>query len=265
MKRQTPHQNWQNDYFGDAYLELYASYLYDPKEVQSETEFVIEALNLNKGDALLDLACGFGKHLHFFLKKGMKAFGLDISLKYLQSARNLIPKIHLRKLSLVRGDMRTLPFGKESFDAVCCLFNSFGYFPPGNPDPYMGILREIRRILKPGGRFFLEVPNKKPVLSMVRNSPQTLQCGNGFLIHELWDYDEDQCTLHNKTTFTIEDRQTRVGYQLYLFSRGELASLFKKTGFRVIQTFGDYEDSPYSLTGSPYLLIVGEKTGTNPD
>lgn len=261
MNRKAVSHNWQKDYFGDAYLELYSSYLYNPKEVEKETEFIIDALKLKKGDILLDLACGFGKHLRFFLKSGLKAFGLDISLKYLMYARNMIPKTYFRKLSLVRGDMRSLPLREKTFDAVVCLFNSFGYFQPGKPDPYLDILKGIRDILKPNGLFFLEVPNKKPVLSMIRSSPQTLQCGDGFLIHEMWDYDQDHGILYNKSTFTIKDRQTLVGYQLYLFSRSELNALFKKAGFRVIQSYGDYDGSPYSLTGSPYLLLVGERMG----
>jgi ubiquinone/menaquinone biosynthesis C-methylase UbiE len=46
----------------------------------------------------------------------------------------------------VRGDARKLPFGDETFDAVCC----FGalYLVP---EPF-GVAREMMRVLKPGGR-----------------------------------------------------------------------------------------------------------------
>jgi ubiquinone/menaquinone biosynthesis C-methylase UbiE len=46
----------------------------------------------------------------------------------------------------VRGDAGALPFGDETFDAVCC-FGALYLMP----DPF-GVAREMVRVLRPGGR-----------------------------------------------------------------------------------------------------------------
>ncbi len=250
---------WCKEYFGEAYLELYSTYLYDKKQVASEVNFVIGALDIKKGSRILDVACGFGRHLGFFLRKGLRAFGLDLSLPYLRYAARKLPKTHLRKSPLVCGDMHTLPFSDESFDAVICLFNSFGYFTPGSPHSHLSVLREVGRILRRGGRFFLEVPNKCPVVAMVKSSPQTIQCGQDFVIHEMWDYAPKARLLYNRTIFNIRGKKSQTGYCLRIFTAGELRKLFAQAGMEVAATFGDYDGSPYSAARSPNLLLVGRR------
>ena len=49
----------------------------------------------------------------------------------------------------VRGDYRELPFEDASFDAVLNLFSSLGYL---ERDEDVGVLREFRRVLRPGAR-----------------------------------------------------------------------------------------------------------------
>jgi len=248
------------EYFGDAYLEIYSKDLYNKKEIAQEADFVCEALRIKRGALALDLACGFGKHIPFFVKKGIRTIGLDLSLPYLKYAVQKIPGSHAKKSALVRGDMRCLPFRSESFDAVFCLFNSFGYFPPSDPDPHVQVLKEVQRILRPQGRFFLEIPNKNPVLEMIRHSPQTLQCGKDFLIHEMWDYDKEKKILYNRTSFTVRGKKSQAGYEIRLFSQAELKRLFQKAGLKVVKTFGNYDGSPYSPDASPHLLVITQKT-----
>ena len=252
---------WPLDYFGDAYLEIYSRFLYDREEIRDEVDFIVRTLDLKPDDRILDLACGFGKHIPFFLGKKLRCHGLDISLPYLLHAGGMIPGKKAKKTALVRGDMRSLPFSSERFKAVVCLFNSFGYFKKTKPDPHLKVLREAARILHPGGRFLLEVPNKKPVVAMVRNNPQTLQCGSDFMIHELWDYDPETSMLHNRTSFVAGKSQSRAGYRLKLFTRGELKNLFQRAGLLEKAVFGDYTGSDYSPFASPHLIMIGKREG----
>jgi SAM-dependent methyltransferase len=56
--------------------------------------------------------------------------------------------------SLVQLDMRHLAALTGPFDAVICLWQSFGYFdPPSNAD----VLNQISRLLRPDGRFILDI------------------------------------------------------------------------------------------------------------
>lgn len=251
--------DWQKCYFGDAYLEIYSEYMYDAKEIRREADFVIEMTKLNRGDRLLDLACGFGKHMKFFLKKGIRTTGVDIALPYLKFASRTFPKTHVKKSPLVCGDIAALPFADKSFHAAACLFNSFGYVDAEGNGDHGRMLKELTRVLRPGGYFFLEIPAKPAVLDMLKETPQTLQCGSDYAIFEIWDYDPDRKILYNRTNFKIKDRESQVGYQLRLFTPGELKKLYKSAGLEVTSVLGDYDGQEYDRYASPYLIMIGRR------
>ena len=103
-------------------------------------------LRLSGAKRLLDVACGpgnFTRELAGRLPDGGLAVGFDISGPMLIRAvlDNSGPGT-----CYVRGDARALPFGDETFDAVCC-FGALYLMP----DPF-GVAREMVRVLRPGGR-----------------------------------------------------------------------------------------------------------------
>ncbi len=69
--------------------------------------------------------------------------GLDLSDAMLEQARREFPG-H----SFIRGDMTDLPFADESFDGVVSLFGPMGHLPPQGQ---LKMIREVHRVLRPGG------------------------------------------------------------------------------------------------------------------
>lgn len=63
---------------------------------------------------------------------------------------------------LAQSDAAALPFADSAFDVVLCL-DAFEHFPDPN-----AAAREIRRVLKPGGSFFLSAPNYGNVAGLVK-------------------------------------------------------------------------------------------------
>ena len=109
-------------------------------------------LVVSRARLVLDLGCGEGRHLELLDRHGYAAVGLDLSAELLRGARSR--NFDGAASSLVRGDMRRLPFAKASFSAVLSLFTAFGYFGP--PAANQGSVREVARILVPGGHWFLD-------------------------------------------------------------------------------------------------------------
>jgi SAM-dependent methyltransferase len=101
---------------------------------------------------LLDIGCGTGANLSLLTQevgKEGRVVALDYSPLALQFARD-----HLGDLpvSLLRGDATNLPFEDESFDLVTML----DVLEHVEQDE--AAVREIHRVLKPGGAFILSVP-----------------------------------------------------------------------------------------------------------
>ena len=117
---------WYRDWFGEEYLALYPHR--DEEEAKASVELLVKAVGRPKGP-LLDLACGAGRHMLEFQRRGLTAVGLDLSMPLLKQARTRGPD-----LLLVQGDMRHLPFADGSFQVVANFFTSFGYFAEPEDD-----------------------------------------------------------------------------------------------------------------------------------
>ena len=102
------------------------------------------------GTTLLDLGCGAGwaTRLASIDGKTAKTVGLDFSITGLKLARKHTPGI-----LWLQGDGTALPLADGSFDRLFCN-GALEHFP----DVKLGI-REITRVLKPGARAVLIVPN----------------------------------------------------------------------------------------------------------
>lgn len=98
---------------------------------------------------VLDLGCGTGKLLNRLARQypDLIGTGLDFSPEMLQQARqrSLAPQ----RLTYVQGKTDRIPLADGQFDAVFCSISFLHY-----PDP-LAVLNEIRRLLKPGGYFYL--------------------------------------------------------------------------------------------------------------
>lgn len=108
------------------------------------------------GDRVLDACCGTGDLAAAALRGGAReVVGLDFSEAMLERARRKEPAVEW-----VRGDVLALPFPDASFDAVTV---GFGV---RNVEDLEAGLRELRRVLRPGGRLgVLEITTPRGALA----------------------------------------------------------------------------------------------------
>lgn len=97
---------------------------------------------------VLDVAVGTGHYLERSGRFGAKGFGIDLSLHACRMARS-----KSEKAAVCRSDAEALPFRDGVFDLVLCL-QMLEHVP--GPEH---VVREITRVLKPGGWLFLSAPN----------------------------------------------------------------------------------------------------------
>jgi demethylmenaquinone methyltransferase/2-methoxy-6-polyprenyl-1,4-benzoquinol methylase len=107
------------------------------------------------GDRVLDAACGTGDLALADHRAGaLEVTGLDFSTRMLERARRKAPGIHF-----VEGDMLALPFDDDAFDSATV---GFGVRNVSDLDL---ALRELRRVLRPGGRLaILEITRPRGLL-----------------------------------------------------------------------------------------------------
>jgi SAM-dependent methyltransferase len=113
---------------------------------RGEHRLALEMLALTDGARVLDVACGPGNFTRDFAAaagdEGL-VVGVDASQPMLAFA---VRKTESTNTAYMRCDACALPFGAESFDAICC-FGALHLFK----EP-LGALDEMVRVLAPGGR-----------------------------------------------------------------------------------------------------------------
>ncbi len=104
-----------------------------------------------KSDSLLDLGCGAGRVAFGLWKLGFRRIlGLDLAEGMIQAAKEIALSLQA-EIAFETGDARRLPFEAKSFDGVVFGFNGLMQIPLR--ENRREALLEVRRILKPGGRF----------------------------------------------------------------------------------------------------------------
>ncbi len=237
---------WYKQWFGRDYLRVYPSR--DDRAGASEARFIQRALSLKPGHLVLDLCCGTGRHSAALRDLRVRSVGLDLSAELLDVARS-----RTVDLMLVRGDMRKVPF-RTVFDAALSLFTSFGYFD--GDDENRTVLREAASVLKPDGKLFVDHINKEHV---IRNLvPRSERNEAGMRIVEERRFDAKTERLIKEVSITDSAGTRSYTESVRVFEPEELQEMIAEPGFKVLETFGDFEGHPCGPE-NPRLIIVARK------
>jgi len=238
---------WFRDWFGDAYLELYPHR--DEDEAAAGVSLFTDQTELAHGSRVLDLACGAGRHLERLRARGLEATGIDLSAALLREAtgRPGVPG------ALVRADMRALPFGDEVFAGLVNFFTSFGYFLTAQEDA--GVLREVRRVLRPGAPFLMDYMNAPWVID--RLEPETVGEINGQRVRQTRWVEDDQVFKRIEIERGDGEAAEVFHERVRLYPPDALDELLRDHGLVPGPRFGGYSMQPFT-PDSPRLIVLGE-------
>ena len=117
------------------------------------TNWGLSQLDIHDGYTMLDVGCGGGATLKRLLKrsKDSKVYGIDISEESVKKAKQVCADVLDKQVFITQGSAEKLPYKDNEFDLATAVETV--YFWPNLP----GCLGEVRRVLKPGGRFAIMI------------------------------------------------------------------------------------------------------------
>ena len=239
--------SWFANWFDSSYYHI----LYknrDEKEAGLCIDNLVQHLQIPQGSALIDIACGKGRHATYFNSLGLDVVGVDLSPNSIAAAT----KNENENLQFAVHDMREV-YQKNSFDVVTNLFTSFGYFE-GNTDEQKAI-NAMASNLKSEGILIIDFMNVKKVIanlaasehktidSIIFNIRRKVKAGRIIKDIEIIDGTEKQYFQEKVKAITLAD----------------YSEFISNAGLKIIDIFGNYKLEGFNATSSDRLILICKK------
>lgn len=235
---------WFEEWFDTEYYhQLYQHR--DTVEARQFLSLVTTQLQMQKGDRVLDLCCGKGRHSHFLASLGYRVTGIDLSHQNIEQAN--LSAVGTERF--MRQDMRD-PLGSEEFEVIFNLFTSFGYFDETADD--ILVLKNVYEALQPGGYFVFDFLN--PLYVKDNLEPR---CERQIGMTQF----ESIRTIENNRVF--KKIFVKANCEIYpyvesvkLYEPNELLDILQAVGFKLVNHFGSYQLSNYHENAKRSIFVM---------
>lgn len=240
-------EHWFEHWFDSPYYHI----LYQNRnnqEAKANIDQLLLHLNLAGGAAILDLACGQGRHAHHIFQKGFQVTGYDLSPNNIAIAQ----KNALDGLVFEVRDMRE-HLGTSKFDAIFNLFTSFGYFE--TREAHLTCLQQVYKALKPGGIFVLDFLNAKKIACGL--VPEEIVTASGITFHIKRKKEGNQ--LVKEISFEVGGVCKQFAERVMAFNAADFLDLFTQVGFHITNRLGSFDGEPFQPAQSDRLILIASK------
>ena len=191
---------------------------------------------------LLDVCCGTGRHTRELSALGYRVTGLDASEYALDIARRTDPETRY-----VQGDMRALDALDETFDAVVCLWQSFGYFDDATNEE---VLAQMAQRLNPRGCVILDIYN--PDFFRTRQGGRLVErVGRTF-----WEAKELR---RNRLHVELDFGEAREIFDWQMFAPDEIAALAARVRLDEMLRCANFDENTTPSANVPRAQYIFQK------
>ena len=236
-------KEWFEHWFDTPFYHI----LYDYRNDDEARYFMgnlVDYLKLSKGDKILDLPCGKGRHALFLYEQGFKTTGADLSVNSIEHAR----QFEKQDLSFNIHDMRD-PL-KGSYDAIFNLFTSFGYFNQETTN--IKVLKNFKNGLLPGGHIVVDFLNLEKVVQQLIPEQRITKQGIDFVIRK-----------RVSENFIIKEIEVNQNQEVHHYMEkvqaldlDKMQYFAKAAGLEIQEIFGDYGLNPFDNDNSDRLILI---------
>jgi SAM-dependent methyltransferase len=227
----------------------------EAERAERQVDFIVGALELPEGARVLDLCCGWGRHVVPLAKRGYRVTGLDLSAYHLRLAKQAARRAGV-SIDFVHADMRDVP-GRARYDAITNCFTSFGYLETEDGD--QRVLNGVARALKPGGRFLIDTMNRDWLMRIFRESEWRERPDGAFML-ERRSYDIETGRINVDWLYVPKQgRRVVQGHSLRLYTFTELAAMLDRAKLVVRRTWGGFDGRAFGME-APRMVVLAEKS-----
>ena len=213
--------------------------------------------------AVLELGCGTGRILLPLARHDISVIGIDLSERMLARARTRLRRARLTSLvRLLRGDIRHLPFPDNRLGLVMA---PYGILQSLTTDVDLrSSLRAAARVLRPGGRFVMELVADLPAWQEYSEVTRLRGWRPGRKAHLTLIESVRQDRARRLTVFEQRFVETRAGRKhakrfslaFRTVSVAQMARRLERAGMKVTARLGSYDGDPWTPQSDTWILIA---------
>jgi ubiquinone/menaquinone biosynthesis C-methylase UbiE len=215
---------------------------------------------------VLELGCGTGRIAIPVARTGTRIIGIDRSEEMLARARRRMTRARLAgRLSLVRGDIRSLPFGSRTrFSAVLAAYGILQSLT--RERDLVRTFESVARVLRRGGLFAIDVVPDLPKWDEYRNRTSlTGRHGRHTTLTLVETVRQDRA---RRLTIFDQEYRARTGSErrVHRFSLTfrtlsvpQLTRRLERAGFHVLSILGDYQGGPWDPRADVWVILAKKR------
>jgi len=217
--------------------------------------------------SVLELGCGTGRVSVPLAKAGVDLVGVDRSAPMLERARQRAarawrhqPSALSHQPSLVRADIRDLPFAGGSFPVVLAPYGILQSLI--RPRDLTAALASVARVIRPGGRFAIDLVPDVPKWREYRNRVQLRGESNGARLTLVESVAQDRrrhLTMFEQRYIEQragEVREHRFDLTFRTLSVPAMSRQLERAGFSVDAVLGDYHGRPWDERADVWIILA---------
>jgi ubiquinone/menaquinone biosynthesis C-methylase UbiE len=218
------------------------------------------------GGRVLELGCGTGRVTLPMAQAGISLVGVDRSAAMLALARRRVRRKRLSgSVSLVRGDIRMLPFGPERFDLVMAPYGVLQSLV--READLKAALTSVAGLLAPGGTFGLDLVQDLTTWAEYQRRVRfrgTRRSGQArlTLVESVRQHPRQRLTVFDQEYIEQRGATRRRRKFSLLFRTLSVAQITRRlqcAGFRIAALFGDYDGKPWDRQADVSLILAERK------
>jgi SAM-dependent methyltransferase len=241
--------NINDTYFDGHYKDIWRSVI--PAELTpKEIDFMMQYFNLQPGNKVLDIMCGYGRHAIALATKGMQVTAVDNLDDYITEIKKVAKEEGL-PVKAIKADILQYKID-EKYDLVLCMGNSLNFFNAGD---IHHLLANIHSHLKPAGHLLIHTWSlaEMAIKNFTAKSWSEVDgmkhlCDNKYLFHPARiEYD----SIFLSPDGTIEKKKAVD----YIYSVNEMEAMLGKAGFALKEIYSIPGKKKFTL-GEPRAYII---------
>lgn len=213
---------------------------------------------------VLELGCGTGRISIPIAREGTPLVGIDRSAPMLARARGKASRARVvDRVRLVRGDIRTLPFRRRTFDLVMAPYGILQSLV--RERDLSDALESVARVLPRGGRLAIDLVPDLPAWSEYRGK-KTLSGAMGggrvTLVESVRQDRRRRLTIFDQAYTLARGRRRHVERFTLTFrtlSVPEMAGRLERAGFSIDAVLGDYQGGPWDLRADVWIILATKR------